>query len=75
MFLGGLSFVGGLCFGLECNVQDVCMAMIDGGSLDQLRDRLSTKSVVDGRREAASISLFLLSLVLLEVVVQLFSGK
>jgi len=71
--VGMLLFLGGLCFGLGCNLQDVFMSLVDGGSLDQLRNRPTENEV--SRREAASIRLFLLSLIMLEVVVQLFGGK
>jgi len=72
---GGLLFLGGLCFGLGCNLQDVLVIVIDGGSIDQLRNRSITNDTRGDRGEVTSIRLFLLSLVLLEVVVQLFGGK
>jgi hypothetical protein len=49
------------------------VSLTEGGSLDRLRDRFADNS--GGRnQEVIDVGLLLLSLILLEVVVQLFGG-
>jgi hypothetical protein len=74
-FAGRLIFLGGFCFGLGCNLQDVLVILIEGGSMDKFRNRSLANEIKGDRREVTSIGLFLLSLILLEVVVQLLGGK
>jgi len=64
--------VGGICFGIECNLLDVWVALTDGGTLDQLR-RSPENNEAEGR-EIINVRLFILTLILLEVVVQLLGG-